>query len=135
MTNRRTAILDKIAAHAQAWSDHDAAAVAAAYVENVQMVINRGEPIKGRAEMAEMAAGFCAEFPDLSLTCNASGIAGDQVVYLWRLTGHHVDTKNFVDVTGWEQWTLNDDLAVTASVGWYDDADYTRQIGADVEPE
>jgi uncharacterized protein (TIGR02246 family) len=135
LTGRTTAILNKVSNHAKAWSAHDAQAVAAAYVPEIEMVINRGDAINGRTEVAEMAAGFCAEFPDLALTCTASGIAGDQVVYLWRLTGHHVETGNFVDITGWEQWTLNEALQVTHSLGWYDAEDYTDQIGAAVEPE
>lgn len=135
MTNRNAAILEKIANHVRAWSDHDADAVAAAYVSNVQMVINRGDPIIGRAEVAEMTAGFCAEFPDLVLTCHASGIAGDQAVYLWRLTGHHVETGNPVNITGWEQWTLNNDIQITQATGWFDADDYAAQIGAPVEPE
>ena len=45
-------------------------ALAVFYAKDGRIVINRGEPWEGRARVAEMAAGFFAEVPDLRLVCD-----------------------------------------------------------------
>ena len=75
-----------------------------------------------------MAAGFFADVPDLSLTCDGLRIAGDHVAYLWTFTGHHAQTRNPLRIIGWEEWDLDSEGKVTASRGWYDAADYARQV-------
>jgi len=49
-------------------------------------------------------------------------------VYLWSFTGHHAETGSALHVTGWEEWSLGDDMKVTASLGWFDGEDYNRQV-------
>lgn len=77
-----------------------------------------------------MAAGFFADVPDLTLTCDGVRRAGDHVVYLWTFTGTHSGTGNSLRVVGWEEWDLDADLKVTASRGWFDAHDYLRQTQA-----
>jgi hypothetical protein len=48
------------------------------------IVTNRGEPWQGRDRVAQMAAGFFADVPDLKLVCDGLRCAGDHVVYLGR---------------------------------------------------
>ena len=48
-----------------AWNSGDPAKVAACYVANGGIVINRGTPWQGRAKVAEMAAGFYADVNDM----------------------------------------------------------------------
>jgi hypothetical protein len=74
-----------------------------------------------------MAAGFYADIPDLSLTCDGTRVAGDHVVYLWTFTGTHAATKRRVSVSGWEEWELDATRKVSSSLGWYDAEDYARQ--------
>ena len=81
----------------------------------------------GRTGVAAMAAGFFADVPDLTLVCDAVRCAGDHVVYVWTFTGTHASTNNPLRVAGWEEWDLDADLAVVASRGWFDAADYERQ--------
>ena len=90
-------------------------------------MINRGKPWVGRTGVAAMAAGFFADVPDLTLVCDAVRCAGDHVVYVWTFTGTHASTNNPLRVAGWEEWDLDADLAVVASRGWFDAADYERQ--------
>jgi uncharacterized protein (TIGR02246 family) len=104
---------------------------AESYAQDGRIVINRGEPWEGRTGIAEMAAGFFADVPDLTLVCDEVRCAGDHVVYLWAFTGTHSGTKNPLRVVGWEEWDLDADLKVTASRGWFDADDYARQTAAE----
>lgn len=117
-------------AYTAAWNSGSADAVAEFYALNGSIVINRGEPWEGRARVATMAAGFFADVPDLSLTCDGVRCAGDHVVYLWTFTGTHAGTKNTLRVVGWEEWDFDADLKVRASRGWYDADDYARQTAS-----
>jgi uncharacterized protein (TIGR02246 family) len=115
-------------ATADAWNSGSPDAVASFYAPEGGIVINRGTPWENRAGVAAMAAGFFADVPDLSLTCDGIRVAGDHVVYLWTFTGHHSGTKAPLRITGWEEWDLDADHRVSASRGWYDAADYARQV-------
>ncbi|MCB1478628.1 MAG: nuclear transport factor 2 family protein [Rhodobiaceae bacterium] len=111
-----------------AWNSKSAEAVASFYAEDGEIVINRGDPWDGRAKVAEMAAGFYADVPDLSLTCDDIRLSGTHAVYVWTFTGHDANTGNPLNIKGWEEWDLNDDLKVKASRGWFDADDYARQV-------
>lgn len=115
-------------AYTAAWNSGSAEAVASFYAPEGHIVINRGTPWKGRAGIAAMAEGFFADVPDLSLTCDGLRIAGDHVAYLWAFTGHHAQTRNPLHIVGWEEWDLDSQGKVMASRGWYDAADYARQV-------
>jgi uncharacterized protein (TIGR02246 family) len=115
-------------AYTAAWNTGSPEAVAQFYSPNGSIVINGGEPWTGRASVAQMAAGFFAEVPDLSLVCNGVRCAGNHVVYLWTFTGAHSATKNRLSVAGWEEWDIDENLQVTTSRGWYDAEDYAQQV-------
>jgi uncharacterized protein (TIGR02246 family) len=110
-----------------AWNSGSAEAVAAFFAPDGRIVINRGEPWEGRTGVAQMAAGFYADVPDLHLVCDGLRIAGDHVVYLWTFTGSHATSGNALRVVGWEEWDVDADLRVQSSRGWYDAEDYARQ--------
>jgi uncharacterized protein (TIGR02246 family) len=114
--------------YAQAWCTHSSAAVASFFAADGHIQINRGEMLKGRAQIAQMAAGFYADFPDLVVHCDEVRTAGDHVLFAWTLEGHHARTKHFVRVGGWEEWNLDGDLKIKSSLGWFDTAEYERQI-------
>lgn len=115
------------AAYTEAWNSGSPQAVASFYAPNGQIVINRGQPWLGRQGIADMAAGFFADVPDLRLVCDDVRCAGSHVAYFWTFTGTHAATKNPLTVTGWEEWDLDSELKVVASRGWYDAEDYARQ--------
>lgn len=121
-----------VAKHIEAWNVYSPEKVSETYAKDARFIINQGEPMNGRSDIAEMAAGFMAEFPDMVLSCENIFIAGKHMVYTWTLNGHHIDTKNAVNVTGWEEWDLNDDMLVQSSLGWYDASDYERQVAEGV---
>ena len=114
--------------YTEAWNSKSADRVASFYAEDGEIVINRGEPWRGRSRVAEMAAGFYADVPDLSLTCDEFRCAGSHAVYVWTFTGHDAKTGNALKVRGWEEWDLDEDLKVRSSRGWYDADDYARQV-------
>ena len=118
------------AAYTAAWNSGSPDAVAYFYAPDGQIVINRGRPWVGRKGVADMAAGFFADVPDLQLVCDEVRGAGDHVAYCWTFTGTHAATKRPLRVVGWEEWDLDADLQVVASRGWYDAADYERQTTA-----
>ncbi|MES0880378.1 DUF1348 family protein [Roseibium sp. SCP14] len=114
--------------HCEAWTARRPEAVANRYSEVTSFGMNGGDPMTTRAEIAEMAAGFMADFPDLVLTCDTVLAADHHMIYAWTFEGHHKATGNPVRFSGWEEWDLDDDLKVAKSLGWYDVADYERQI-------
>ena len=117
-------------AYTAAWNSGSPVAVAEFYAQDGRIVINRGEPWEGRTGIAEMAAGFFADVPNLALVCDRVRCAGDHVLFLWTFTGTHSGTKNHLRVVGWEEWDLDADLKVKASRGWFDADDYARQAAA-----
>ena len=114
-------------AYTAAWNSGSPEAVAEFYANDGSIVINRGEPWTGHAGVAEMAAGFFADVPDLKLVCDGLRCASDHVVYLWTFTGTYSSTKNRLRISGWEEWDLDADYKVKASRGWFDADDYKRQ--------
>lgn len=114
-------------AYTAAWNSGSPEAVAGFFSPDGQIVINRGAPSVGRRGVAEMAAGFFADVPDLALVCDDVRCAGTHVAYFWTFTGTHASTGNPLRIVGWEEWDLDDDLKVTASRGWFDADEYARQ--------
>jgi len=128
MTLDPTAVAKMAHDYTAAWNSGSAEAVASHHAAEGQIVINRGEPWRGRARVAEMASGFYADVPDLVLVCDEIRSAGSRAIYVWTFTGHHATTRRPLKVRGWEEWELDGDLKVKASLGWYDADDYARQV-------
>jgi uncharacterized protein (TIGR02246 family) len=116
------------AAYTSAWNTGSPQKVAEFFTEDGEIVINRGAPWRGRAGIAEMAAGFFADVPDMKLVCDGVRRAGSHVVYLWTFSGHASKSSNPLTIHGWEEWDVSDELKVKASRGWYDSDDYARQV-------
>jgi uncharacterized protein (TIGR02246 family) len=115
------------AAYTKAWNTGQPGIVAAFFAADGTITINSGKAWKGRGEVAEMAAEFFADVPDLSLSCDGVRVSGDHVVYLWTFTGTHSATKHPLRVTGWEEWDLDSSVLISQSRGWFDADDYARQ--------
>ena len=130
MTVDREKLASIAAAYTAAWNSGSPDAVASFYAPDGQIVINRGRPWVGRRGIADMAAGFFADVPDLHLVCDEVRCAGDHVAYFWTFTGTHAATKRPLRVVGWEEWDLDADFKIMASRGWYDAAEYERQTTA-----
>ena len=83
MSFDRKAIESLAAAYTAAWNSGSPQRVAGHFAENGEIVINRGTPWRGRPGVAEMAAGFFADVPDMKLTCDIVRCAGSHVAYVW----------------------------------------------------
>ena len=116
------------AAYTAAWCSGVADAVAAHFADTGSLAVNEAAPAVGRAAIADVAAGFFATFPDLLLVMDALHAAGDHAVYAWTLTGTAAVSGAKVRISGWEQWTLATDGRISVSQGYFDDADYARQL-------
>jgi uncharacterized protein (TIGR02246 family) len=118
------------AAYTAAWNSGKPDAVADFFTPDGTIVINNGQPWRGRAGVAAMAAGFFADIPDLCLVCDGVRTAGSHVAYLWTFTGTHLASGNPVRVTGWEEWDIDPQGAIVRSCGWFDADDYSQQTTA-----
>lgn len=116
------------AAYTAAWNTGSSRAVAEFFALQGEIVINGGEPWIGRAGIRKMAEGFFSEVPNLFLVCDHVRSAEDHIVYLWTFTGTHAGTKNPLHIVGWEEWDIDANCKITSSRGWFDAADYARQI-------
>ena len=114
-------------AYTAAWNSGSPDAVAQFYSVDGNIVINCGTPWTGRKGVADMAAGFFADVPDLALECDDVRTAGSHVAYFWTFTGTHATTKNPLRIVGWEEWDLDGELKISASRGWFDADEYGRQ--------
>jgi mannose-6-phosphate isomerase-like protein (cupin superfamily) len=82
------------------------------------------------------AAGFMTNFPDMIVRPVKVTREGDPINFHWRWTGTNTGpggTGNAVDLQGFEQWLLDGDGPIVESHGHMDDAEYQRQLNADVD--
>lgn len=123
-----TDMAERARAYAKAWSSNDPEGVASFYASDGVISINGGDPLAGRTAIAEMASGFYAEFPDLTVHLDEFRYAGANALFAWTLEGTHSGTGNHVKVPGWEEWELTEDGEVAVSRGRFDAAEYDRQV-------
>lgn len=119
------------AAYTAAWNSHEPARVADFYAEDGVLIINAGEPSRGRAGVTEAAAGFMSAFPDLQLACDGVELADDRIHYHWTLKGTNTGpegTGNNVVISGYESWVFDGDGLVKESLGTFDAEEYNRQL-------
>ncbi|MBL4646291.1 MAG: hypothetical protein COA52_05935 [Hyphomicrobiales bacterium] len=128
------AVAEMAADYTKAWNSKSAKAVASFYAEDGEIIINNGDPWRGRSRVQDMAAGFYADVPDLTLICNDVRCAGNHVIFVWTFTGHDAATNNPLNIRGWEEWEVDENLKVTASRGWFDAEDYAKQAAGN-EPQ
>lgn len=122
--------------YATAWSSQDPVAFASFYAENGSLKINDGEPSVGRDAVEQTAREFMAAFPDMVVRLVEVRQEGDHVVFHWHWTGTNTGpdgTGNAVDLTGYEEWTIDSDGLILESLGHLDDAEYQRQLNAGSE--
>lgn len=62
--------------YTNAWNSGSPDAVAEFFAPDGGIVINRGTSWEGRNGVAQMAAGFYADIPDLRLVCDGLRVAG-----------------------------------------------------------
>ncbi len=119
--------------YSSAWCCQEPARVAAFFTESGSLAINGGPPAVGRAAIAAVAQSFMTAFPDLVVFFDAVTRQGELVLFHWTLHGTNNGpggTGNPVRISGREEWTLGEGGLIAASQGFFDDADYQRQLHA-----
>ena len=112
-----------------AWNSRDPGRVAAHYAGFAAAEMNDAPRFEGRAALRDLAAGFMAEFPDMQIRMDGCRPAGLRALFLWTLSGTHVETGRKVEIEGWEEWILDDAGEIGQSFGRFDLEDYERQVG------
>lgn len=112
-----------------AWNSKFAAAVASFFTEDGEIVVNNGELWRGRKGVEAITAGFYADVPDLALVCDDARLSGGHALYVWTFTGHDARTGAPLEIHGWAEWELAEDLKIRSSRGWFDAEDYAAQAG------
>ncbi len=90
-------VRDMATCYAAAWSSQPPEGVAAFYALDGKIAINGGDELAGRAAIAEMAAGFYAEFPDLTVHLDDIRAAGNRVKFRAGRNGH------CLTIAGWQR--------------------------------
>jgi hypothetical protein len=115
-----------------AWCSQNPGSVAAFFAETGSLTINDGPPSVGRAAITAAAQGFMTAFPDLVVTMESvSRGAGGRAVYRWTLTGTNTapgGTGKAVNISGYEEWTLESEGLIAESKGHFDEAEYNQQL-------
>jgi predicted ester cyclase len=114
-----------------AWCSMDPQRVAAHFAQNGSLAINGGPPAVGRDQITATARGFYTALPDMRVSMNELVVEGDRIEYYWTFTGTNTGpggTGNAVRVDGFEEWTIDEDGLIAASLGHYDAAEYARQL-------
>lgn len=117
--------------YTEAWNSGDPRQVASFYAADGELIINGGDPAKGRKALADVAQSFMQAFPDLQLTLDSLLRHDNSYRYYWTFKGTYSGpggNGNRVHFSGFEQWTLNDEGLVQRSLGSFDAADYERQL-------
>ncbi len=131
-----TELTEFAALYAAAWSSQNPVAFGLFYAESGSLRINDGEPSIGRDAVTETARGFMTAFPDMNVRLVELREADGYIEFHWHWTGTNTGlggTGNAVDLRGYEQWTLDDDGLIIESLGHLDDAEYQRQLNADLD--
>ena len=122
--------------YAAAWSGQDPEAFASFYAENGSLQINDGEPSLGRDAIEQTARSFMSAFPDMVVQLVDLEHVGDHVNFHWHWTGTNTGpggTGNAVDLSGYEQWTIDHDGLIRQSLGHLDEVEYQRQLNVGAE--
>jgi SnoaL-like polyketide cyclase len=118
--------------YTEAWCSQDASSVAAFFSPGGSLTINGGVPALGREAITKAAQSFMTAFPDLHVMQDDVFVKVGRVEYHWSLTGTNTGpggTGRSVHIQGFESWEIGEDELITSSQGWFDHAEYLRQLG------
>ncbi|MCK0147252.1 ester cyclase [Arenibacter sp. F26102] len=117
--------------YAQVWGSNRPDFVAMFYAEDGSLQVNDGEPAVGRNAITNVAKGFMDAFPDMIVSMDSLVTKSDKKRFYWTLTGTNDvpnGTGKKVKISGFEEWTLNDDGLIQESKGYFDEKEYKRQL-------
>jgi hypothetical protein len=118
-------------AYAQAWCSQRPNFVASFFAQDGSLMVNNGEPATGTKAITNVAKSFMDTFPDMIVSLDSLVNKSDKIRFYWTLTGTNDvpdGTGNKVNISGFEEWTLNDNGLIKASKGSFDAQEYKRQL-------
>ena len=127
MEHDRDRIRDFARSYTEAWCSHDPERVAGHFTPGGTIAINGGAP----TGVTEVASSFVSAFPDIQVIMDDVVFKDETVEYHWTFTGTNTGpggTGNWVRISGFEEWTFDDDGLLAESSGNYDQAEYDRQL-------
>ena len=117
--------------YAQAWCSQRPNFVSSFFAEDGELTVNNGKPAKGTKAIINVAKGFMETFPDMIVSMDSLTTKSDKTRFYWSLTGTNDvpnGTGKKVKISGFEEWTLNDDGLIQESKGYFDDKEYEHQL-------
>jgi SnoaL-like domain len=122
--NDRTQLDEFAQRYAKAWCSQNPKSVAAFFAENASLTVNGGPP----TPVLEVARGFMRDFPDMTVTVDKVEPRKDRIAFHWTLTGTYAGTGNRVRISGYELWKIDEAGLIAESSGYFDAAEYARQV-------
>ena len=117
--------------YAKAWCSQNPESVAAFFAKDGSLSVNDEPPAVGRAVIAEIARGFMRDFPDMVVTTDDVSRDSDGTKFHWTLTGTNTGpggTGKRVRISGYELWKIDNDGLIAESKGYFNSAEYERQL-------
>lgn len=117
--------------YAQVWCSQRPIFVSSFFAEDGELTINDGKTAKGKNAIANVAKGFMDAFPDMVVSMDSLITKSDKTLFYWTLTGTNNGTNgtgNKVNISGFEEWTINDKGFIQKSIGYFDEKEYKRQL-------
>jgi steroid delta-isomerase-like uncharacterized protein len=131
MTTDAAVLRDFARRYTAAWCSGNAASVASFYSADGSLSVNGGPAAVGRNAIAGIAQGFMTAFPDMKVVMDDLLVDREQTVYRWTLIGSNTGpggTGQKVRIGGFEQWRMSPDGLIAESRGYFDSAEYERQL-------
>ena len=117
--------------YADAWCSQVPERVASFFAECGSLAVNDDPPAVGRSAITQLAHGFMSAFPDMTVTMDQLAITPEGIRFHWTLAGTNNGpggTGNRVRISGYELWQLDREGLISQSKGYFDSADYERQL-------
>ena len=117
--------------YAQVWCSQRPNFVSSFFAEDGELTVNKGKPAKGTEAINNVVKGFMDAFPDMIVSMDSLTTTSDKTRFHWTLAGTNNATNgtgNKVKISGFEEWTLNDDGLIQESKGYFDEKEYKRQL-------
>ncbi|MCR9063680.1 MAG: ester cyclase [Cytophagales bacterium] len=117
--------------YAQVWCSQRPNFVSSFFAEDGELSVNNGKPAKGTEAISSVAKGYMDAFPDMIVTMDSLIATSDKTKFYWTLVGTNNGTNgtgNKVKISGFEEWTLNDEGLIQESKGHFNEKEYRRQL-------
>ncbi len=117
--------------YAQVWCSQRPNFVSSFFAEDGVLQINDGSPAEGTEAITNVVKGFMDAFPDMVVSMDSLITKSDKTRFYWTLTGTNNGTNgtgNKVNISGFEEWTINAKGFIQKSIGYFDEKEYKQQL-------